>query len=1672
MPPPPKTAPRRQNSGISSTSSGNRTVRANSRSRRSSSSGGNNNTHNTVGGLFSRALGRSGTPKDDADDSEEEEESQEEVDGKLNEQGSPTPPPGWRSRHVNGSEEQEEEEDVEAGPSDYWKRDSPLSSPLPHELPPADWRRSSDIPFNPSEIENGPSDNYWGADTPPLAPPFHAGAPDTESYPDSPAINDHIDTAEYERRLHNILNNNRHTQSKADGLLSPSIQSTVDSYAYHPSGSPQPDGVPKRSYRETYRDIMGTEEKSMTESGIGDEEFGVMEFPLREDMSDRTPSTTSIPVSRLKDTRLTPGFTPSPNRRASFIHPSISRLRSHMRTTSSSTQQSLRHPQLAHLRTPSHFSQISMAKSETMSTGSTPAPLAINEQPSGSKAPGQGQPQGPAFTFHPLRRVSAHLFSRRTSGTASPIRPLPSRKASSVLGLPLGGSVNGETADERLGKPTVMDIRGMIAVGTERGFVIVYAFDQEMKHVLGNEGSDSPVTTVNISSDQTYIAVGRASGNIHLYDLSNPTKAARTTLALTPKQVLSGRREGHLQGSRILHVGFVGSRHTSIVTGDEHGRAFWWSLGRVMGVDSNDVVRMLGSYPETDMEATSYPSRKPTTLFVALPLPLGENPHLTDTFHLSALLTPSKLVIVGMKPSAKTWFRKMRDATGGEQGGYMGCAVWLKSGEVDGDSKSDPVLVYSWGRSVRFLRVRIEVNGKDSKPEFVEGRKFEASEAVRALQWYNPNHLLIVTTTELLLLDVRSMTTVETTPLQTRLLTAQDFYSGLSVKGGLEGPLESFVGSAKTHRGKLFLLTKTNLQVGTLLHWNDRILGCVHRGDFLGAIQVALPYYEGRATGNLIGLPEETEEKQAVIGARIRELMHASLEWAFSPDRMTDDTHYSADGRGVDLTSLFEGLATSCIEACLAIKDSSFLFDDAFEHFSQVGIQGVFLNVLEPFIFSGRIREVPPIIIQGLIKMHDEKGELDLAESVIWHVDPISLDINQAITLCEAHGLWDAMIHVYTRAMKDYVAPVVKLIGVVRDIQHHRLNRPSLVGEKGEDDLEGMAPNAYKLYAYIETVLSGLSYPSGEPIPEEEAYLARSEVYNFIFQGRTVAWPLGGDLVLTGEPPEPPYPYLSLLLRFDTEAFLHAMDIAFEDPYLNDTSGAINRQSIVNLMLDVMDPEYFHPGDITFLHIFVARNLPKYPQFLFIPPSTLHRILVSLASDPDQSTREDRQLAAEYLLSAYTPHDSDAMLALFDQAGFFRILRSAYRREGKWAQLISTLLKDPESDEEVFTSLDEIIKTASASGEVIGAVVDALPQLFDLGVRQTALLLDRDLPSCHGQAIEALGPTPHKQMAYLRCLLEPDVEEMGTTAPVPSSHVDLPSRHLYVSLLCQNEPDHVVAFLDHRGSAFFDLERLVSQCEESGLYEGQLWALDRQGKTKETFETVGDVLRTKGSDLGESLVGNDLGGIHLALQTVQSVSRMAVRLCQEHSSKSGGEGTDDGAEVEVEDMWLGVLHEIIELVHSASALSFKAEGRTTTTSDTAVLECLRSLVQETLTSLVSSSSPSLSFPRLFKRLVDASTTSDERNKKGRAYSEFRTILTGMLDSYRSEGELLGMTTKLVEADLYEALQEQTKKRNRGWGPVNWGECGVCGKALLGKGAEQEGLVVLGSGKVLHRGCHE
>jgi hypothetical protein len=112
---------------------------------------------------------------------------------------------------------------------------------------------------------------------------------------------------------------------------------------------------------------------------------------------------------------------PFPTRSAALV-PAISRLRSHHRSISSTTQQSLRP---YHSRTPSQFSQLSIS-SEPIT------------------------PTDPAFTFHPLRQLSAEVKQKR---------------------------------------PTVVDVRGMIAVGAETGHILIYTFAQEVKHTLATEAT-------------------------------------------------------------------------------------------------------------------------------------------------------------------------------------------------------------------------------------------------------------------------------------------------------------------------------------------------------------------------------------------------------------------------------------------------------------------------------------------------------------------------------------------------------------------------------------------------------------------------------------------------------------------------------------------------------------------------------------------------------------------------------------------------------------------------------------------------------------------------------------------------------------------------------------------------------------------------------------------------------------------------------------------------------------------------------------------------------------------------------------------------------------------------------------------------------------------------------
>ncbi|KAI0267108.1 Golgi CORVET complex core vacuolar protein 8-domain-containing protein [Gloeopeniophorella convolvens] len=1243
------------------------------------------------------------------------------------------------------------------------------------------------------------------------------------------------------------------------------------------------------------------------------------------------------------------------------------------------------------------------------------------------------------------------------------------------------------------------------------------------------------VTALALSHDHTFVAAGHATGHIQLFDLSKPQVSARSVPPTTLAAVASGRKEGHIQGSRIVNIGFVAGRHTAVVTADQTGLAFYHSLGKALFFEASDVLRILGKYPDEEIHVPGQlpfhrrRARRANTILAMAPLPLGTVPHPTDAYNVTALLTAVKIVIVGLKPSPKTWYRKHRDEDDEQMGKakFRGALAWFPSvvpGAPPGSMKLEPakkvngkgivkpppttpMLLYSWGPTLRLLlvselktseKVTNQRTGKTTTIEvgrlvLEEKARWRAQDNVCALQWLNANQILAVTASGLEVYDVHTHALVEHVHFDPTSLISPTISHTINGAFSYSDAMGDIAHSVRTYKGKIFLLGRYEVQVGTLLTWADRILSFVEDGDFLNAIDLTRSYYLGTAPGNRNGLPDDPQELKKVVGEKMRELMVASTRYAFSEERMTDATHRTPDGRGVDRTSLFENLVATCARACIALGDFEFLFEDLFQAYDDAGIAQIYLEQLETFILEHDVHTVDPRIAQRLIAMHAAHGRADRAERVIWHIDPACLDIDQAVQLCQAHRLYDALIYVYTRAMRDYVAPVVEMLGLIRRVMQLRR-----AGTTDEETLEPVIVNAYKVYPYLADVLSGLTYPSEEPLDEDEATEAKRDLYTFLFHGRSSTWPRGdgGKLVLTAEEDgglEPTYPYCRLLLRFDAEAFLHALDLAFEDAYLNDEdAGGASRLVIVKILLEILASSSastappsaaLPPGAATFVHIFVARNVPKYPQFIQMPPSVLHGLLVGLAADADGSTREDRQLAAEYLLSAYTPHEADALLPLFEAAGFWRILRAWHRQEAQWAPLLRAHLRDPAvRAPELFASAHEILATASAAagGALPGALAEtlagALPEFLAASAVETARFVDAHAPHLHEPALVALGDDAPARFAYLRCLLGPPSheEEPAHAGAGPSPRVPPALRAAYVALLCDLEPGGVIPALAHLPPDYLDWDATLDTCEARGARDAVVprAALAKADAFNARLATTLGGLLARGAEGSGDGEGEEEA--RRCVESLEAVGRAGVAVCVERSNAH-----DEPPDAPVEDLWFALLHAQIGAVQAVSACCPPPPSADTSADapPPPALSALRALVQQTFAALVSASAARgrarVSFARLFARLVGSAARSP---RGGTPYTEFRAVLRGMLEAYRGEGDALALARRLLARDVFAVSEAAARARGRGWAP-RAGACGACRRALVpvrdavGEGGGGgEGVVVLRSGAVFHAGC--
>lgn len=1294
----------------------------------------------------------------------------------------------------------------------------------------------------------------------------------------------------------------------------------------------------------------------------------------------------------------------------------------------------------------------------------------------------------------------------------------------------LTGQAFSEIGKRTFGKPTCITVSALIALGTSKGLILVFDYNQERRYVIG-EGTkgmahstgirmmlltantaveSGSVTSISTSADHSTIASGHASGDIFTWDIG---RSAKPFLHIPPLDRASNSdSDGHVSKVPILHVSFLGMRHTALVSADDKGMAFSHLATRGMGVVARTVktTRILGRYPDKTPNP-SHP-RKPSSVLAFSPLPLGNVEHISDSIGLVAMLTPYLMVIVSTTPIAQTQYKTPRPKEIAAHGAMSAALAWYPSVKfntqksANAETSSKVKLVYCWSNILTILEIfEMEPSEKGASPslQFRPRSRWKADEAIVGLQWLSRSVLAVLTITQqLILLEDSSLEVINSSDLIQKHIYHYDLFSpqlnqlvdqlddeDTSMHGVVA---DAFYMSFRTYKGRIFLLGYNEVSLGTLSNWADCLLALMEQGNFIGAIQLATSYYNGKTNSVTVSLPEDDESRHKLVEAKLLEMMSASLKYAFGKN-------VEAGTRRVEQAQL-EELATACIAACISMAELDFLFDDVYHWYQDVNMQGIFVETLEPQIMNGNIEVMPPLVIKDLVAHYMSKGLEERLEELICHLDPRTMDIDQITTLCKKNKLYDAVLYVWNQALGDYTTILTELLD--QNIQSNGTQ------EDSGRSVAGHMVGASTIFPYLSYILTSRVYPTGREMLEEKAFIAKAEIYNLFFSGNHDRYLRSDPSQSQGSGAGKSFLNLRKILDIDASSFLSMLNEAFEDSFLNgahnravekqaghlsdeQTFGlSINRQWIISILLEVMTPPKYEIEDTIYLNMFIARSLPKFPQFILLPGHVLHRVLVDLCKPPGEDIAEDCQLSVEYMLSMYQPPNLQSMIPLLASAKFYRVLKSIYRAENQYSKLLQTCFDDYSNSEAVFDCIGDCLRpglglTNDQISDVRSVITEHAHDLVAADISRAALTLDEYAPDLHGYLLEALLNDEAGQFEYLRNIYEPP--SRGWTENQSSRHS--PNRRFleqYVRLLCDFDQNHVSEFVEQLGAGDLRLEEVLPSLEQSGIIDAAVVLMAREGKIREALDRLIDHLHTMEAVLLGLLdsasnnlhISNILEAAHGLVVSVQKYVRVGLWLCQGQTRsvqqrkadlKQPKRSKSKSQELSMEEsLWLDLIDAVVmvtknvtelleETPHNGEGTEDSLTPLSSKTPSTELMRLtldLRSTVQETFTALLATTSAprtnqaprtDVSFLRILGAFLNRASLSSP------SLSNLRAVLRAIFSAYAYEESLLSLANRLLDKDLFIHVAELDSLRRRGWRPLGQ-VCEGCGRRVWGPGA--------------------
>nr|XP_019959101.1 PREDICTED: vacuolar protein sorting-associated protein 8 homolog [Paralichthys olivaceus] len=629
------------------------------------------------------------------------------------------------------------------------------------------------------------------------------------------------------------------------------------------------------------------------------------------------------------------------------------------------------------------------------------------------------------------------------------------------------------------------------------------------------------------------------------------------------------------------------------------------------------------------------------------------------------------------------------------------------------------------------------------------------------------------------------------------------------------------------------------------------------------------------------------------------------------------------------------------------------------------------------------------------------------------------------VQVCWENQLYDAMIYVFNRGMNDYITPMEKLFAVIG---------PPLREGRSLTDEEVVMGN--KLLVYISCCLAGRAYPLGD-IPEDLVIQVKNQVFDFLIHLHSADW----------SEEEEVFPFIRTLLHFDTREFLNVLAMTFED-FKNDKQALEYQQRIVDILLQVMvDNPDFTPSQVGGLFTFLARQLAKPDNTLFVNRKLFDQVLEFLCCPDDDSRHTERQQVLLELLQVggVVQFNEERLLALAEKAKFYQICEFLYEKKHLYDRIIDCYLRDPLRKGEVFSYIHNLLSMPGYSPEekqtVKEKVLQHIQELVTLDPSKSADIVVFHLTEEVHQIISELEDD-ELLFKFLSCLLEPrEGHHSETDLPLER---DLHERLL--DLLCRFAPQQLLSFL--QTSQHYRLEEAIQITERHHHSEATAYLLERKGDVHGAFSVLLETLKEKlclltaesGTEAEDRRHVEDERNGDSTLTRVKLSLNDIIALCHRSSHNL--------YQQQREVLWFPLLETMM-----ASQKLVKGSNPKHTS------EVLKELTMKVLNSM----SSFIPLPAIIQRILQ-----DPVYGKGKL-AEIQGLILGMLDTFNYEQTLLETTTSLLNHDLHWSLAHLRAAVTRGLHPRQ-DYCNICLQQYKRRQDSAEEIIVFRCGHLYHFQC--